>query len=178
MTLTHALKMYPLLPVTLHTILIYAFLMLMLRILGRRQLGQLTVLDFVVVILLGSAVETAMVNGNTSLQAGMVCAGTLLFCNRVFGIVFARSRRLRHLAGGGAILLVHNGHFIDEHLKRVGLTHADVLEALREREEPGVENIKLAVLETDGKINVVPLHVPLHQSQPVPNRRTFKQRAV
>ena len=150
-----SLSNYPLLPVVLHTIVIYVFLMAMLRLIGRRQLGQLTVIDLVVVILLGSAVETAMVNGNTSLQAGMVCAGTLLFLNRVFSFTFGRYKRLSHLADGGAILLIHNGHFVEEHLRRVGLTKEDVLEALREREDSTIENVRFAVMEKDGKINVV-----------------------
>ena len=162
----------PLLPVIVHTAVIYVFLMFLLHIIGRRQLGQLTVLDLVVVILLGSAVETAMVNGNTSLFAGLVCAGTLLFLNRVFALTFGRARRLRHLANGGAILLVHNGHIVEEHLRRVGLTKADLLEALREREQPGIEDIKFAVMEVDGKINVVPKEAEHHRSGPVPSRRT------
>ena len=166
------LEQYPLLPVALHTIAIYAFLMFMLRAVGRRQMGQLTVIDLVITILLGSAVETAMVNGNTSLQAGLVCAATLLFLNRVFAVTFTRSRRLRYLAGGGAILLVHDGKLVQEHLRAAGLTEADVLEALREREQPGLEHIKFAALERNGAINVVPMTAPRHRSAPVPSRRT------
>ena len=161
----------PLLPVIAHTIVIYVFLMFLLHLIGRRQLGQLTVLDLVVVILLGSAVETAMVNGDTSLFAGLVCAGTLLFLNRVFALTFGRARRLRHLANGGAVLLVHHGHIVEEHLRRVGLTNADLLEALREREQPGIEDIKFAVMEVDGKINVVPKEAEHHRGGPIPGRR-------
>ena len=147
---------FPLLPVALHTVAIYLFLMLMIRLLGRRQLGQLTVIDLVVIILLGSAVETAMVKADTSLQAGLVCAGTLMLLNRIFSLTFLRFKRFSHLAGGGAILLVHDGKFVEEHLRRAGLTKEDVLEALREREESGIEDIRFAVMEKDGKINVVP----------------------
>jgi uncharacterized membrane protein YcaP (DUF421 family) len=135
---------------------IYLFLVLTLRLAGRRPLGQLNVIDLVIVLVLGSAVETAMVNGNTTLLAGLACASTLLFANRLLSQLFWRSRWLRHFVGAVPILLVQDGQFIEEHLRRVGLTHADVLEALREREEPGIEGIKLAVLETDGTINVVP----------------------
>ncbi len=174
--------MYPtrheLLLVVMHTAAIYVFLMFMLHVIGRRQLGQLTVLDLVVIILLGSAVETAMVSGNTSLVAGLVCAGTLLFLNRVFALTFGRARRLRHLANGGAVLLVHDGHVVEEHLRRVGLTKADLLEALREREQSGIENIKFAVMEADGKINVVPSEATHHRSGPVPSRRTLQQPAA
>jgi uncharacterized membrane protein YcaP (DUF421 family) len=163
----------PLGPVALHTVAIYLFLITMLRLVGRRQMGQLTVVDLVIIILLGSAVETAMVNGNVSLPAGMVCAGVLLLLNRALSALFARSHRLRHLAFGGPVLLIHDGLFVEEHLRRAGLTEADVLEALREREEADVSCIRFAVLETDGTINVVPMKATEdhdgHPTHPIPD---------
>src|SRR5579863_9759084 len=115
------------------TAAIYLFLVGALRLLSRRQLGQLTVIDLVVVLLLGSAVETAMIHGNTSLPVGLASAGTLLIVNRVLTVVFLRSRRLSHLVNGGPFLLVHDGRVLDEHLVRSGMTRADLIEALRAR---------------------------------------------
>ena len=155
-------------PVVAHTLSIYLFLILMLRFVNRRSLGQLTVVDLVIIILLGSAVETAMVAGDTSLQAGLVCAGTLLCANRLLAQLLLRSRRLRHLVVYGPTLLVENGRFIEDHLRRAGLTQADVLEALREREQAGIETVRFAVLETDGTINVVSLDAVTHRSPHVP----------
>jgi len=145
------------LPVIYHTVVIYLFLILGLRFIGRRQLGQLTVVDLVIIIVMGSAVETAMVAGDTSLPAGLICATTLLALNRLLTFVLYRSKRLRHLVVGGPVLLVHDGHIVEEHLRRSGLTEADVLEAIREREQGGVEHVRFAVLEPDGEINVVPM---------------------
>ncbi len=127
----------------------------MLRFINKRQLGQLTLLDLVVVILIGSAVETAMVNANTSLIAGLICAATLLITNRIISLLFNRSKRWRHIFGSGPILLVHNGCFIEDHLKRAGLTHQDVMQALRQRECGMLEHVRFAVMEVDGAINVV-----------------------
>ncbi len=155
----------PLLHVFIHTVVIYSFLIAMLHFVSRRQLGQLTVIDLVIIILLGSAVETAMVNGDTSLQAGIVCSSTLLLLNYLLGRYLFRSRRLRHLVTGGPVLLIHDGQFIDEHLRRAGLTRSDVLEALREREQADVSQIKFAVLEMDGAINVVPMQATTHRSK-------------
>src|SRR5690242_1635636 len=143
-------------PVAGQTLIIYLFLIAGLRLLGARQMGQLTVLDLVVIILLGSAVETAMVHANTSLPAGLVSASTLLVANRGLNGLMLRSRRLRHLVVGGPLLLVQDGHLIEEHLRRRGLTDEDVLQAIREREEAGIENVRFAVLEPDGEIHVVP----------------------
>src|SRR5690349_2016932 len=100
--------------VAVHTVAIYAFLVLALRLGNRRQLGQLTVLDLVIVILLGSAVETAMVAGNTTLPAGIVSAATLLLCNRLISLLALRSKMLSRLVNHGPVLLVHDGRFVEE----------------------------------------------------------------
>ncbi len=141
--------------VALHTLIIYLYLIVLVRIFSRRQLGQLTVIDLIVIILLGSAVETAMINGNTSIRAGLVSAATLLLVNYGISKLFLRFKRLRHLVGSGPVLIVHNGQFVEENLKRLGLTHDDVLEALRSRECANVEDVKFAVMEVDGTVNVI-----------------------
>src|SRR5437764_4438202 len=95
------------------TAAIYLFLIVLLRLFGRRQLGQLTVIDLVVVLLLGSAVETAMIHGDVSLPAGLASAATLLVLNRILTVTFLHSERLRHLVDGGPVLLVHGGKPFD-----------------------------------------------------------------
>lgn len=157
--------MAALLPVALHTAAIYLFLVLMLRLLSRRQLGQFTAIDLVIIILLGSAVETAMVNGNTTLPAGIVSAATLLAINRGLSELFLRFRGLRHIVCHGPMLLIHNSHYVEENLRRAGLTKSDVLQALRERESAGPEDVRFAVLEADGTINVVPCESTTHKSK-------------
>jgi len=138
------------------TTVVYVFLIAGLRLLGRRQLGQLTVLDLVVVLVLGSAVETAMIHGDTSLTVGLTSAATLLILNRLLTLLLLHSRRLRHLVNGGPVLLVHRGAILDEHLVRVGMTEEDLIEALRARGYEGPQGLRAAVLETDGSVSVVP----------------------
>ncbi len=150
----------PWLSVCAHTLVIYLFLIVGFRVLGRRHLAQLTVIDLVIIIVLGSAVETSMIAGNTSLAAGLISAGTLLLVNRALTEMFLRSKRLRHLVVGGPILLVHEGQLVEEHLRRTGFTESDVLEAIRERGYDTVEKVKFAVLETDGSINVISMDTP------------------
>lgn len=141
--------------VAIHTVCIYLFLVLGLRFIGRRQMGQLTVIDLVIVILMGSGVETAMVNGNTTLYAGIVSAGTLLLMNRGIALAAARSRAVRRFIGGEPILLARGGHVIEENLKRAGITPYDLEHALRARGREGVAGTRFVVMETDGVINVV-----------------------
>ena len=163
---THYMNaLQPMLWVVLHTVVIYFFLIFLMRTIGRRTLGQLSVVDLVIVIVMGSAVETAMVNGDTSLQAGLVCASTLLAANRILAFCVVRSRRLRKLVVGNPMILIHNGKFLEDHLRRAGLTEEDVMEALREREENKMENILFAILEVDGSVNVVPCRAHIRRTQ-------------
>lgn len=135
---------------------IYLFLVVMFRVFGRRQLGQLTVVDLLVVLLLGSTVETSMIHGDVSLAAGLVSAGTLLVMNRLLTLILLRSKRFAHLVAGGPVLLVHEGVPVPSHLRRAGMTAQDLLEALRDRGYEGLGGVREAVLETDGSVSVVP----------------------
>lgn len=138
------------------TFAIYLFLILAIRVLGRRTLSQLNPLDLLVIMLLGSAVETAMVKASTSFKVGLVSGTILLLTNFLINRVLLRSRRLRHLVGGGPQLIVHNGKFVVERMRRLGLTEADVREALREREMGSLADARYVYVEPDGRINVVP----------------------
>jgi uncharacterized membrane protein YcaP (DUF421 family) len=96
-----------------------------------------------------------MVAGNTTLPAGLVSAGVLLVLNKTFSLYALRSRRLRRWIHHRPAILVREGTYIEENLRRYGLTHADVEEALREKEHGDLDEVKYAVLEADGKINVI-----------------------
>jgi uncharacterized membrane protein YcaP (DUF421 family) len=149
-----------LLRVLAHTLAILAFLVVGFRTIGRRALAQLNVIDFVVILLLGSAVETSMVAGDTSLVAGLLCAATLLAANRAVAVVLRRSRRLRYVVAGTPIMLVNDGQVIPGHLRRAGITSADLEEALRQRGEPDASRLHQVILEADGTIHVIPTRGP------------------
>src|SRR5579862_4144605 len=102
-----------LLGVAFNTASIYAFLIVAIRLFGRRQLGQLTSLDLLILVLLGSAVETSMVRASTTLEAGLVSATILLVFNRLLTLLMLRSRRFSHLVGSGPLLLIHDGMFVE-----------------------------------------------------------------
>ena len=141
--------------VGIHTAVIVALLLVGLRTFGRGALLQLTVVETVAVLLLGSAVETAMVAGDTSLAAGLVSAGVLLVLNRVMSGVLARLPGLRHRLAGVPLLLVHDGRVQHRQLRHAGLTEADLDQALRERGHDGLTGVRDVVLEPNGAIHTV-----------------------
>src|SRR5260370_31087795 len=108
---------------------IYLFLIAALRLGGRRQLAQLSGLHLVVVLLLGSAVETAMIHGDLSLAAGLVSAATLLVLNRLLTLVFLRIPRLSLLVNGVQIPLVHDRTVLEDHLRPSGLPYDSLRDA-------------------------------------------------
>lgn len=146
-----------LLMVVLHTFTLYFFIILVLSFIGHRQTSQLGIIELVIIMMLGSSVETAMVAGNTSLLAGFASAGTLLVSNRLFSLLINRWIGLRRVVIGQPILLVARGRFLIPRIRQAGLSEDDVLEGIRERGYESVEQVRLAVLEIDGTISVVPL---------------------
>jgi uncharacterized membrane protein YcaP (DUF421 family) len=137
------------------TLTIYLFLSIAMRLVSRRQMGQITALDLLIIILLGSAVETAMVHGDVSIKAGIVSATTLFLTNYLISRLIRSSKRFGRLCGAGPVLVVHDGKIIEEQLKRFGITHDDLLHAIRQREHADLSDVRFAVLEQDGQINVV-----------------------
>ncbi len=142
--------------VVFHTFVLYLFLIFTLTFIGRRQISELSIIELVIVMSLGSSVETAMVAGDTSLPAGLVSATTLLLCNKGLATLLARSDRLRKIVIGRPIILVYKGRLLDSHMRAAGLTEDDVLEGIRERGYGRLDRVYLAVFELDGTISVVP----------------------
>ena len=154
------------------TLAVYVAVLAGLRLGGRREVGQLTPFDLVVVLLVANAVQNAMVGPDTSLVGGLVSAASLLVVNAVVARLRLRSPRLRELVEGMPVVLVQHGAWIPENLRRERLTEDEVLAALREHGEVAdVSHVELAVLETDGSVSVVPMSAPTHRS-----RRRLRQR--
>jgi len=152
-------------PVISQTFIIYVVLIVALRTVGRGRLGQLTVIDLVTVLLLGTCVETSMVAFNNHLDAGLASAATLLLANWLFGRVILKSKTCKRILCAEPLLLITDGILITDRLRLAGLTESQLLEAIREREHSAISEIKYAVLETDGEINVVPKDVIVLRSR-------------
>lgn len=142
--------------VAYHTAAVYVFLVLGFRFLARRLLGELNQIDLVVIVLMGSAVETTMVHADTSLVAGLVSAGTLFIMNYAMSRFCFKSARFRHFVGGAATVLVKDGQPIESAMKAAGVSLQEMQTAIRERNVDEIRNVRFAVMEPDGEITVVP----------------------
>ncbi|HWO72974.1 MAG TPA: YetF domain-containing protein [Dehalococcoidia bacterium] len=157
------------------TAVVYVALLVGLRLAGKRELGQMTPFDLAVVLLIANAVQNAMVGPDTSVTGGLIAAGVLLAVNR--GVAFGRDRIswFRRVVEGTPTLLVDDGRLLTDHLRREGLDEDEVLMALREHGFADLKGIRMAVLETDGSISIIP-----KQGRPSRTRRhvRFTRRGI
>ena len=146
-----------LLEIIIRTIAVYLVILIGLRLAGKREIGQMTVFDLVVLLLIANAVQNAMVGPDTSLVGGILAAIVLLLVNAAVAGLRLRSPRLRRLVEGTPTLLVLHGEVIPQHMRREGIDEESLLVALREHGVAEISEVEMAVLEIDGSISVIPV---------------------
>jgi uncharacterized membrane protein YcaP (DUF421 family) len=151
--------------IVVRTLVVYAALLFGLRLAGKRELGQMSPFDLVVVLIIANAVQNAMVGPDTSLNGGLLAAFSLLLVNWLVGRLGLRFGWLEREVRGSPSLLLNNGAFIDEHLRREGLSRDDVLMAMREHGIDELTQVKAAILEVDGTISIVPASETVHRTR-------------
>ena len=136
---------------------IYLAVLLALRLFGKREVGQFTLIDLVLILLLANAVQPAMTGPDTSLTGGLVIIVTLIIVNRAIAVARAKLPFVQRLVESPPTVLARDGAWVPEVLEREELSEEDVMMALREHGLTKVSEVKLAVLEGDGMISVVPV---------------------
>lgn len=139
------------------TLVVYVAVVAGLRVVGKRQLGQLTVPDLVVVLLIANAVQNAMVGADVSLAAGLVSSATLLVSNVFVTRIVMRSPRFARLVTASPTVLVKDGAVLGDALRREGIDEQELLTALREHGVDDPSSVRVAYLEPDGAVSVVPI---------------------
>jgi uncharacterized membrane protein YcaP (DUF421 family) len=147
----------PALLIVLRSVVVYAVLVLGFRLAGKREIGQFTPFDLVLILLIANAVQNAMVGTDTSLLGGIIAAITLLGINWIVGAFVKHSPELRHAALGEPTVLVQDGATISSGMDREDVTEEELLAAIREHGFGAISDVGLAVLEVDGSISVVPV---------------------
>jgi uncharacterized membrane protein YcaP (DUF421 family) len=133
---------------------VYLVLLAMVRISGKRTIGQFTPFDLVVVMLLSEAVSGSINGQDPSLPGGLIAAATLLGLDVLIAIGSARSRRFDAVMEGKPVLVGRDGVIYDDVLKRARVPRGDVEEALRAA-DCDVQDMRMAILESDGAINIM-----------------------
>ena len=144
-----------LLEIAFRTAVIYLVVLIGLRLTGKREVGQMSPFDLVLLLLIANAVQNAMTGPDTSIGGGLVAATTLLAINALVTAIVGRSRKAREFVEGTPTLLIRNGRILRQNLAQERVTEDELHQALREHGVARVEDVSLAVLEIDGNISVL-----------------------
>jgi uncharacterized membrane protein YcaP (DUF421 family) len=143
------------LSIALSSIAIYIFMILAIRLFGKKELSQLSVIDLVFILLISNSVQNAMVGSNTSLSGGLVAASALFIINFLLKQVIYRFPALSRFVQGEAVMLVYNGKMKVDNMHRNRITHDELMEAMREHGVNNMADVDLAILEIDGNISIL-----------------------
>lgn len=155
----------PPLVIVLRCVVVYAFLLLALRLTGKRQLGQFTPFDFAVLLIVSNAVQNAMIGPDTSLAGGILGAATLFALNYLVSEVSTRYNVFGRELLGNPTILVDDGHLVTANLQRERIDPDDVLMAMREHGVDSLASVKHAILETDGTISIISENTPVTRTK-------------
>ena len=147
--------MEPYLQIAFKSISVYVFIILAIRIFGKKELSQLSVIDLVFILLISNSVQNAMVGPDTSLAGGMAAALALFVANSIFRFFLRSSKKFNKMIQGDPIIIVHACKIDPIGLKKSGLTENEIEMAIREHGVEGIAKCNLVVLEVDGNISVV-----------------------
>ena len=140
----------------LRGLLVYGFLLITLRLTGKRQVGQLAPFDLVLLLVLSNAVQNSMNAGDNTVAAGFILVATLLAVNGFLSWLTWRSKRAETLLEGRPQILVHGGVADAAMLASERITHHELMAAVRQAGLSDLAEVHVAILETNGRINVIP----------------------
>jgi uncharacterized membrane protein YcaP (DUF421 family) len=138
------------------SVVVYLFILVAFRLTGKRQVGQLTPFDLVLLLLISNVVQNAVIGNDNSLGGGLLGAVAILVLNRLVVELTYRSKHLRRLLEATPTILIHNGRILHRNLARERVTMDDLLAALRRNGIADVTHVRIAMLEENGGISVIP----------------------
>jgi uncharacterized membrane protein YcaP (DUF421 family) len=145
-------------------VLIYAGLLLALRLFGKREVGQFTLYDLVFILLVANALQPAITGPDTSLLGGFILIVTLVGLNYVVGMLDNLPRFHRLFTPAPAVI-VREGKYLPDAMKREGVDQEEVEMSMREHGITDLKEVQLAVLEPDGTISIVPAGVAMTRTK-------------
>jgi uncharacterized membrane protein YcaP (DUF421 family) len=135
---------------------VFLFIFMVTRIVGRRQLSDLEPFDFILLVVLGDLVQQGITQSDQSVTGTLIVISTIALLSVVVSWIAFRSPRVRLIAEGEPIVLVQGGRPIECNMRRERITLADIQEEARQAQIAAIGDIQWAILENDGKISCIP----------------------
>lgn len=139
----------------LRAVVVYTVVLGLVRLSGKRALGQFTPFDVLLIVLLGNAVQNALLGEDTSLGGGLLLATTLILLNYTVGWFTARHPRVERVVEGEPVVLARSGRVLPHVLRRELVSKADFDVAMRQQGCSDISQVELALLETNGHITIL-----------------------
>jgi uncharacterized membrane protein YcaP (DUF421 family) len=147
--------MNPYLDIVIRSAAVYLFMVIALRIFGKKELSQLNTADVILILLISNSVQNAMVGNDTTLWGGLLAASILFAINFILKKLMFRYKKFSELMLEKPEILIHNGTLDFKNLSKLNITSDELKEAMREHGVEYFKEVKLAMLEIDGNISII-----------------------
>lgn len=141
--------------IVLRSTIVYTVVLIAFRLAGKKHVAQLSIIDFVLILLVSNAVQSSMVGEDISLVGGIIAALTLVGLNVILTKLIVRIPLVAHIVEGEPVLLVRNGKILNKQLKRESVRVEEIHEAMHKEGVAHLGDVALAILETDGGISII-----------------------
>jgi uncharacterized membrane protein YcaP (DUF421 family) len=141
--------------VAIRAIVLYVFVIVVMRVVGRRELSSLTAIDLVLLIVMGDAIQQGLTQDDYSVTGAIIVVSTFAVLQVGTAYLGFRSRRLREILEGSPVVLVDDGKIVDANLRRHRLTEDDLTEEMRLQQIAAFSDLRWAILEANGRMSFV-----------------------
>lgn len=162
--------------IILRAISVYLFMIVAIRVFGKKELAQLSVIDLVFILLISNAVQNAMIGPDTSLDGGIVAAGALFLANFTLKKLLYKNKKISELVQGESLLLIYKGVPNLINCTKAEITIEELEAAAREHGSKDIQSVDLAMLEIDGNISVISNDFQKKSQFTHPRKHKFKGR--
>ncbi|MES2575222.1 MAG: YetF domain-containing protein [Bacteroidota bacterium] len=166
--------MNPYFDIIIRSACVYLFMLIALRIFGKKELSQLNTADVILILLISNSVQNAMVGSNTSLYGGLAAASVLFFINFGLKKLMYKFPKFNSFMQQKPEILIHDGKLDFDILSKLNISSDELHEAMREHGVEHFTDVKLAMLEVDGNISIISGQNNLRQSHYKRIKRTKK----
>ena len=142
--------------IALRAIFLYAFVVLLIRVMGRRELSTLSAPDLVLLVVLGDAIQQGLTQDDYSITGAVIAISTIAALQVGTSYVSYKSRRVRRVLEGEPIVIIQDGKVIERNLKRERLTEGEIAEEMRAQQVASVEDVEWGILESNGTMSFIP----------------------
>ena len=146
------------------SVCVYLVIVFFIRIFGKKELAQLSIVDLIFILLISNSVQNAMLGPDTSLMGGLIAAAALFTTNYLFKYLFRYIPHFNKLVQGEPVILIYNGQVKMEQLNNIQMTLEEMEAAVRQHGVENIRDVDLAVFEVDGNISVLS-HNYTHRSK-------------